>query len=340
MSHNKELVSVIVPVYNVEKDIEKCIKSIVGQTYDNIEIILINDGSTDNSLEICNDFSKEDERIRVIDKENSGVSATRNLGIKIANGKYLCFVDSDDYVEKTYIEKMMLNTSEDALTICGYFADTYKENGSIFSAERKYKEDGIVSIKEHFANAFHQGFLSAIWNKIYDVEKMKKNNLMFEEKMSLGEDLLFNLQYLKTGIVCFEFVDMPLYHYIKRKKESLDNKYRKDFLIIQEKLYEKMIETSDLYQLSEAGRSLIYADFMSAIIVSIDNCHKFNSGDDEMLKNAVDNACKSIEKHKIMFNISGKALFICKFRYLLLKNGFFKLDYSLRNMIKKILGLM
>lgn len=135
MKLNESLVSVIVPVYNAEKYLKKCMESILKQTYENIELILINDGSIDKSLDICNQFSKRDRRIRVIDKDNSGVSDTRNLGIMLAKGKYLCFVDSDDYIEENYIEKMILNTDESTLTMCGYFIETSMENGDFFFKE-------------------------------------------------------------------------------------------------------------------------------------------------------------------------------------------------------------
>ena len=97
---NKPLVSVIVPVYNAEKTLHACVKSICAQTYDNIEIILVNDGSHDDSLNICRAFAAGDERIKIVDKPNSGVSASRNVGIECAGGKYLQFSDSDDYMDK------------------------------------------------------------------------------------------------------------------------------------------------------------------------------------------------------------------------------------------------
>lgn len=339
MEKEKYLVSVIVPVYNVEKYLGRCIESILKQTYKNIELILINDGSDDNSLEICNKFSDTDKRIRVIDKENTGVSSTRNLGIELAKGRYLCFIDSDDYVENTYIEKLVCNVCENTVTFCGYFIDTYKDNGDVLSTIRKYQENGSTAVKANLADVFHQGFLSVIWNKMYDVEILRKNEIKFDKKLSLGEDLLFNLEYLKTGIDNFAFVDIPLYHYIKRGKESLDNKYRKDFLNIQEKLFEGLISVSEIYGISDLKKSMIYSDFMGAIIVSADNYYIFNKNDKAGVKNSVRMACESIEGHHIMNNLSGKDIIICRFRYLLLKMGLFKIDFLIREMIKKILGI-
>lgn len=107
MIESKLKVSVIVPIYNVEKYLKKCIKSIIGQTYENIEIILVEDGSPDNSSEICDEFAKMDKRIKVIHKKNEGVSAARNSGLDVATGDYVCFVDGDDYVMPDYVEYML-----------------------------------------------------------------------------------------------------------------------------------------------------------------------------------------------------------------------------------------
>ena len=260
MKKEKYLVSIIVPVYNVERYIERCIESILAQTYKNIELILINDGSDDNSLQICNVFSNRDKRIRVIDKENTGVSSTRNIGIELARGKYLCFIDSDDYIENNYVEMLVGNIHENAVIFCGYFVDTYKENGNIASIPKIYRKENGNEISNNLVYVFHQGFLSVIWNKIYDVSRLRENNIKFDEKLSLGEDLLFNLGYLKTGIEKIQSVDNSLYHYIKRGTESLDNKYRSDFLEIQERIFSELIITMELYNVSCKKKSLIYFD--------------------------------------------------------------------------------
>ena len=231
MKSNKEnyLVSVIVPVYNAERYLKICVESIIKQTYKNIEIILINDGSMDGSLQLCKDFNEKDSRIRVIDKENSGVSVARNLGIANAKGKYVCFVDSDDYVESDYIEELLNNVQDKTMTFCGYYIDSYKKCAVISPIEIKHRENECVKIKDSFTDVFHHGFLAAIWNKIYEVERLRENDIRFDESLSLGEDLLFNLEYLKTGINNFKYVSIPLYHYVKRGTESLDNKYRAAF---------------------------------------------------------------------------------------------------------------
>ena len=107
-----KLISVIVPVYNVEKFLDKCISSIVNQTYKNLEIILIDDGSTDESVQICDKWQEKDNRVRLTHKENTGVSDTRNIGLEKTTGEYICFVDSDDYIEPDYIENLYKSLTE------------------------------------------------------------------------------------------------------------------------------------------------------------------------------------------------------------------------------------
>lgn len=342
MKKEKYLVSIIVPVYNVERYIERCIESILAQTYKNIELILINDGSDDNSLQICNVFSNRDKRIRVIDKENTGVSSTRNIGIELARGKYLCFIDSDDYIENNYVEMLVGNIHENAVTFCGYFVDTYKENGNIASIPKIYRKENGNEISNNLVYVFHKGFLSVIWNKIYDVSRLRENNIKFDEKLSLGEDLLFNLGYLKTGIEKIQSVDNSLYHYIKRGTESLDNKYRSDFLEIQERIFSELIITMELYNVSCKKKSLIYFDFMGAIIVSIDNYYAFEykkQKNRKALKKVIENACDIIKKYQIIKMVKGKAKVICIIRFIMLKLGMYKIDYMVRNFLKKLLGL-
>ena len=118
----KDLISVIIPVYNVEKYIEKCIYSVINQTYKNIEIILVDDGSTDISGKICDDFEKKDYRIKVIHKKNGGLSDARNVGIDVSTGKYIVFIDSDDYVDKKHIEYLynMITKNNADISICQF----------------------------------------------------------------------------------------------------------------------------------------------------------------------------------------------------------------------------
>ena len=130
---NKEKITIVVPIYNAEKYLERCIKSILDQTYENLEIILVNDGSTDKSLEICEKFKAEDNRIIIINKENGGVSSARNKGIDAATGKFIIFIDADDYIEKEMFEVLeedLFKNNVD-ISMCGF--RTVYVNGNILT---------------------------------------------------------------------------------------------------------------------------------------------------------------------------------------------------------------
>ena len=131
MVSNNDLVTIAVPVYNVSEYLPRCIQSLLEQTYQKIEILLLDDGSTDESFEICRQYAQKDNRIHAIHKENEGVSATRNYGINKASGKYICFVDSDDYVEKDYIAALVEGTDERKMPFCGYVVDVCKTENKI-----------------------------------------------------------------------------------------------------------------------------------------------------------------------------------------------------------------
>ncbi|MBO4601336.1 MAG: glycosyltransferase [Bacilli bacterium] len=190
----KKLVSVIVPVYNIEKYLDKCIESIVSQSYDKLEIILVDDGSTDGSSKICDEWKMKDSRINVFHKKNEGVSSARNLGIQHARGEYIVFVDSDDYANKNYIEYLVKYTPEFDLISCGYYEEYL--NAKI---ERKITEDNTsISIDEANNQIFKfNGYKGFVWNKIFKCNIIKNNNILFENNIHMCEDQLFLVNYLK-----------------------------------------------------------------------------------------------------------------------------------------------
>lgn len=170
------LISVIVPVYNVENYIDKCIESIINQTYTELEIILINDGSRDLSGEICNKYAKQDKRVIVIHTKNKGVSEARNTGIEVAKGEYLAFVDSDDWIEKNMIEKLY-----NLATL--YNADIVQGNYVRIFDEIEYKQENIkeklnfLTSEEMLLNLYNKDVMIkniVIWNKLYNAQLFKK----------------------------------------------------------------------------------------------------------------------------------------------------------------------
>ena len=154
----EDLVSVIVPVYNMEKYLEKCLKSIIDQTYKKIEIIIVNDGSTDSSIEICNKFKENDNRIKIITKKNAGLGMARNTGLENANGEYVYFIDSDDYIEETLIEDNIKLIKEYKLDIVTFGAILFEENEKIIKEIRPIFKKQIFIGKE-ITNIFFPSFL-------------------------------------------------------------------------------------------------------------------------------------------------------------------------------------
>lgn len=199
----EELVSIIVPVYNTSCYLEKCIESILNQKYNNFELIMVNDGSTDNSLEICKKYESL-ENVYVFDIVNQGVSHARNYGLKNAKGKYVVFVDSDDAVSPFYISSLMSAQKAycNSLTVCGYTrddADLFINNEENTPKYIRY-DDTIRTILD---NDHICGYL---FNKIFDREIIIKNDIEFDERISLYEDLYFILEYSKCvdSVVYFE----------------------------------------------------------------------------------------------------------------------------------------
>ena len=221
------MISIIVPVYNTEKYLSACIDSILKQSFKNFELILVNDGSTDNSKIICDEYAKTDSRIRVVNTENQGVSAARNTGITCSRGEYICFVDSDDTLDKDYlcILSSQIIQSND-LVLCGYYVekDSTVENEIIFS-NNKYD----VIDKNQIFFIVEKYLFSAPWCKIFKSSIIKGNNIKFCEDMSLGEDLVFNFDYLNYVNKIF-IINKCLYHYSTDNASSLLRQYRKDLL--------------------------------------------------------------------------------------------------------------
>ena len=143
--HN--LISVIIPVYNVEKYLEKCLKSVQNQSYAHFEVILINDGSTDSSLKICEAFIKKDKRFSVLTKENGGLSSARNLGLKKIRGKYVTFVDSDDYLSEHYLKHFVSGIESEKSIVCSKFL-LVDENGVFLSKRQRIQEKKLIFSKE------------------------------------------------------------------------------------------------------------------------------------------------------------------------------------------------
>ena len=210
--------SVIIPVYNVEKYLARCIESITSQIYTDFELILINDGSSDDSGNICNKYAKKDSRIRVIHQKNKGVSAARNIGIKSANGKYIVFVDSDDVVEKDYLSSMAEVDSEVDLVICGI---KQVIPGNEPYARKQYEKKQVLDITkravlEMILNDANSSSVSKRFKKCI----IEERNIYFDERLDLGEDGCFVTEYV-GNCKGMQYLDVSAYRYFKYEHKTL-----------------------------------------------------------------------------------------------------------------------
>lgn len=204
-------ISVIIPVYNVEKYLDKCIQSVVNQTYTNLEIILINDGSTDNSGCICDDWSRQDDRILVIHQKNSGVSKARNVGIEHAEGEYICFVDADDYLEGDGLKNLYSKMKEDTQLVCGGYVDESIYGNVCVNDFDKY--DDLYECILH-------GTGGVPWGKLYRKDIINNHHIRFHEEIYISEDMIFNLEYGRY-VQKWYVVQQNVYRYNRVNESSI-----------------------------------------------------------------------------------------------------------------------
>lgn len=249
----KPLISVIIPVYNVEKYLKKCLDSIISQTLKEIEIIVINDGSTDNSGKILDKYAKNDNRLIVIHKDNEGVSEARNEGLKYVHGDFVSFIDSDDWVEPEMYEVMYNAAIEKKVEIvmCGYvreFVNHSKIKIMDIQDGSFMKTDEIQHwfVRRMIGPIFNEKLItenldmhSVVWNKIYRTHLVKNNTFCSLKEIGSCEDLLFNL------VTCYQansimYINRSYYHYRKTSVTSVSSSYRTNLLQQRCNLIEKV----------------------------------------------------------------------------------------------------
>ncbi len=212
----ESLVTVIIPVYNVEKYLDTCIRSVIQQSYENWELILVDDGSADNSPRICDDYAASDGRIKVYHNENHGASYSRNFGIDYSRGRYLTFIDSDDWIDENYVAnlvKAMEETGSD-LAISPYYL-AYPNRAVLYGANKR-KLTGIL--KKDLVKLYR--LTCGPWGKLYRKDIVCNKGLRFPLGRSYSEDRVFNYKYLQS-IQKYCYVDTPQYHYRQWGEASL-----------------------------------------------------------------------------------------------------------------------
>ena len=226
-------VSVIIPVYNVEKYIDKCMESVLNQTYSNLEIILVDDGSPDNSGKMCDEYAVKDNRVKVIHKENGGLSSARNAGLDIATGEYVAFIDSDDFVETTMIEKVVSKIEETNADVCMFSHFTYNGETSVAHARPLDKDeyeteeirDLIIPMFIGQKDAVGHHLLGFVCCQLFRRSSIGEQRFKSEREY-YAEDIVFDLEfYIRAKKMCV--VNEPLYYY-RYVESSLSNRYRKN----------------------------------------------------------------------------------------------------------------
>lgn len=322
---NKDiLISVVVPVYNCENYLEECIKSILSQSFKSFELILINDGSTDSSLEICKKISKLDNRILIVNQNNIGVSKTRKKGIELSKGRYICFIDSDDYIEKDYLKVLYQNIQDKNLDIV---CCNSKNIGETSIKPINIKKDEIILDKKRIYNDYFlkYRYTCTLWGKLFKREII--NDIEFP-KMRYAEDTYLMLKIFNT-INAIKIIKYDGYNYRIQSESasSTINEYLK--LIDVLKRDELAYQICKKYDYNLINLSLIrYIDDLYGLVVSY-FCVK-NLEEKKKIYENISNYYKFIKEYA---NVNKIKLFIIK--VFLFNKNIAKLIVNFINMFKK-----
>ena len=264
--------SVIVPVYNAENHLEKCVDSLVNQTYKDLEIILVNDGSTDNSADLCNSLASKDIRVKVIHKQNGGVSSARNAGLDAATGQYITFADSDDWLEADAYHKCINNITESGADLVVFGYETHLPYGNT----KTYMDCNMFTryeYKDNIARYISTGVgFNAVWNKVFRATIISDYNIRFDETMQINEDGVFNCCYFAAAghIKCIPDI---LYHYDTTNSVAT-SKGRVDYLPQGKRFAQAMIDavqSKGLYGFASEAinswyKSMLYTHIMFVLL--------------------------------------------------------------------------
>lgn len=286
------LFSVIIPIYNAEKTLDRCLKSLQQQNFADFQAILVDDGSSDSSGRICRQFEVADDRFRYIRQENQGVSSARNAGIDQAEGEYIAFLDSDDVYYTDYLEefqKLIVQYPEHESFWCGfqYISDDEKENGR--KCLHSHTENISVAHRSHIMDLHEKTLEAALWNKVYKKDIIRDNRIKMLKELSLGEDLIFNYEYLdhcaNPEII---LLNKCLYGYYAVSSDSLNNRFRVDLKEIYDLLNAKTLTYLEKWDVSESQITKQY------------NCMYYRM--DSVLRNTFREECLLTTRQKYQYN--------------------------------------
>ena len=275
MEMNSTKVSVIVPIYNVEKYLVRCLETLIHQTLQEIEIILVDDGSTDSSPKICDEYSKKDSRIKVIHKQNAGLGMARNTGLDVATGEYVGFVDSDDFVDLNTYEKLYATAKKTnaEMVVCNYYSFQTNCNKvtkmNTISSSRQIKKSEMLKLACQLVGKdprYDEDDIGmSVWKNLYSLQFLRKNNFQFcSEREFLSEDAIFDLTVV-PNMRSVQLVTEAYYYYCNNDSESLSSKFRKSRFEEYKKLYLKELDILEKSTYFEQGKYYVATTFLGNI---------------------------------------------------------------------------
>ena len=301
-------ISVIVPVYKTEGLLDRCVESIVGQTYKNLEIILVDDGSPDNCPAMCDEWAEKDSRIRVIHKENGGVSSARNAALDIATGDYIGFVDSDDWIEPEMYSSLIQKISESGknIALCSYYA--VEISGERYEC-RCVVDKEVLDKDDYFRFIVLGGDGGYIWNRLYDADILKE--VRFDEDIWYSEDLLFNFKTAQksNGAAILDKIE---YNYFqKRIKEQawVMNDHSFDSMTAFEIMLSYKDIPEDVYDCCLRGYAAAAFTLLSGVLTNEKYFYKYDD-----IRSAILNFKKRIltqKKYPLKYKVKTLALWLC-----------------------------
>lgn len=308
----RPLISIIIPVYNVETYVEQCLNSVLEQNFQNYEVILVNDGSTDGSLPICEKIAQKDARIKIFSIDNGGVSRARNYGIGCASGRWIMFLDSDDYLLEDALQLLVDHITDSVQEICA----NYITNKMEVLAEGKQivdARDVIDAMNDPINNQslpscyqLQSSTLSAVWGKLFLSEIIKREKILFDEKLKLSEDMFFHVCYLKA-IQKVLLINNPVVYY-RENTESASRKFKDTY--VDDRIY--------LFELME--RSEIHAPIYVVSTMMLLNCQVEDATVGEK-RRYFEEKIKSFWKRNkgILVEVKGKQYSLGKFQNIIYK---------------------
>lgn len=325
-------ISVIVPVYNAANNLSRCIESILKQTYRNLEIILVNDGSTDESLEICKRYSDIDFRISVVNKNNGGVSSARNVGLKVASGDYIGFVDADDWIEPEMYNDMitMIKKYKTDICMCNYYDGSDLISMDIEGNQLSQSEIFEQVIRRMISPLPHTGsqpIMASVWRFLIKKEIIVDNNIDFNENIPYMEDTIFMITtLLSSNKLCLN--KKYLYHYENNSDSAMRN-YKSNYFNIGKQVFEKISDTMREFKKDELAKDNMRLRYLNMCIAAIINeTHENNPKNLQDILESVKYICNDKILRKILENLDiGNIEFPKKINLYFLKNNNYKTIY-------------